>query len=126
MNTTDVMALGAILGVWSALIGGLIGALKRLVNVKAAELSRAGVVVVTLLPTLPILLGIATGAAGAFELSLALVGFVPPEGWGVSLPLIGAFVGAGAGAVSGQAVKVYKQTLRGQDVRLDGGADGGA
>lgn len=117
------MGLMALLSGWSAIIGGIVGLIKRLVDVHAADLSRAGRVVVLFLPVLPILLGILTGALGAFELCLRLSGFIPPESWGVDLALLGAFAGAGAGSVSGQTVKVYKQTLQQRDPRLD---DGGA
>lgn len=123
MNTTDLMGLMALLSGWSAIIGGIVAIIKRLVNVHAPDLTTAGRVVVLLLPVLPILLGIGTGMAGAFELCLRLAGFAPPETWGVDLALLGAFAGAGAGSVSGQTIKVYKQTLQQRDHRLDGGAD---
>lgn len=122
MSTTDLMGLMALLSGWSAIIGACVSLIKRLVNVHSPDLSRAGRVVVLLLPVLPVLLGIGTGMFGAFELCLRLAGFMPPEAWGVDLDLLGAFAGAGAGSVSGQTIKVYKQTLRQRDPRLEGGA----
>jgi hypothetical protein len=126
LNTTDFAALGLALSAWSLIIGLIIGLLKRGAEVSEAELSPARRVLVRLLPLLPMALGAATGALGALELILALVGFYPPADWTVSLPLMGSFVGAGAGAISGQTVKAYKQTFKGQDERLTaGGGDGG-
>lgn len=101
---------------WSFLIGLTVEGVKRAsTSARDGETPRA---VVRLLPLSGMLLGMASGPA-MLPLILDMSGVVIPEEHLYVIPWLGGMSGFGAGAVASQVVKTYKQTLLGQDKRLE-------
>lgn len=114
IQTSHLLILGALFVAWSGGIFAVVEALKSTARMLGFEAHR---VWVRALPVLPWLVGAATGAEGAVRWALVLAGIEPPEE--VPWAAVGAFLGVGAGAVSGQAFKVWRQAVRSLDARLE-------
>lgn len=114
ITTQHLLILGALALAWSGGLAACVELAKRGARTGGWGESRWWV---RALPLLGPVLGVITGAAGAFHIILSLAG-VPVD---PSLPLraVGAFLGVGAGAVSGQAFKTWRQSIRAVDRRLE-------
>lgn len=88
---------------WAASIYALTAALKA--TAKASGIDK-NAIYVRLLPLLPVLIGALSGLA------------IGPEVFGWSI-MQGAFFGVGAAGVAATAHSVQRQTIRGQDKRLE-------
>lgn len=88
---------------WAASIYALMAALKALAKANAID---KNAIYVRLLPLLPVLIGALSGLA------------LGPELFDWSM-MQGAFFGIGAAGVAATAHSVHRQTIRGQDKRLE-------
>ena len=113
ITTQHLLILGALALAWSGGLAACVELAKRAVRAIGWDHASWWV---RGLPLLGPVLGVLTGALGALPVILSLAGVrVDP-----SLPLhaVGAFLGVGAGAVSGQAFKTWRQSIRAVDRRL--------
>lgn len=115
LDSTQLAVLGVLLVAWSFAIGIAVEGLKR--GIEAAREGSAPRWFVRSLPLASMFIGALSGLV-IFGLILEISGVEVSEKYAQSIPTIGAFLGVGGGAVAGQVVKAYKQTLLGMDPRL--------